>query len=274
MAHLPNMSALALDRAPLVATGARKTSGKNSAGGAASKKQKVDGSDAPATPSAKRTPEQEVAREASAKKAREERAEFKKKLDERIEELLRRKQIKNGEKGWVPHKRGSDGNFVDPNPDQSCCTTGGRLGDVLPEGLRRGEASPTPKRAPAAIQDPEAWALAQKEQAEAALLQRMAMSQEEWDAEWGGKRHAQIESIKKRLNGYERYRHHMPLGRRSEGGQCTTRPVTPNHNDRRYSKRGWAGAVRQWTEQVQSAWGGRPGDARWHRTPSRLKESE
>lgn len=201
MAHLPNMSALALDRAPLVATGARKTSGKNSTG--ASKKPKVDGSDGPATPSARRRPEQEVAREERAKKAREERADFKKKLDERIEELLRTQEIKEGEAGWVPQARDSDGNFVDPNPDQSCCTTGGRLGDVLPEGLRRGEASPTPKRAPAAIQDPEAWAL-----------------------------------------------------------------------DRRYSKRGWAGAVRQWTEQVHRAWGDRPGDARWHRTPSRLNELE
>lgn len=122
MAHLPNMSALALDRAPLVPTCARKTKGKSPKGESASKKQKADDNDAPVTPSTKRGLEQQAAREESAKKAREERADFKKKLDERIKELIRTKKIERGEKGWEPTKRDSNGDFADPNPGQSCCT--------------------------------------------------------------------------------------------------------------------------------------------------------
>ena len=251
MAHLPDLSALALDRAPLVPTGAPKR-GKGSKGGA-SKKQKID--DAPATPRTKRRREEEAAkREEQAKKARDEREAFKTALDNRIEELLRTKKIKKPKKGgWVPTERDDDGNFVDPNPDQSCCTTGAP---------------------PAEIEDPEAWAIAQKKQAEAELQRRMDMSPHEWTKACGGKREAQIERLKQTTRAYKRYRHFVRPSERRGDMRNTTHPVTPDYNDRNYSKRGWAGAVRQWTDRVHGAWGSRPDDPKPHRTSNRAKAPE
>ena len=240
MAHLPDLSALALDRAPLVPTGAPKR-GKGSKGGASKKQKTDDAPNAPATPRTKRRREEEAAkREEQAKKARDEREAFKTDLDNRIAELLRTKKIKKPKRGgWVPTERDDDGNFVDPNPDQSCCTTGAP---------------------PAEIEDPEAWAIAQKKQAEAELQRRMDMSPEEWTKACGSKREAQIERIKKTTRAYKRYRHYVSLRDREESKRTTEHPLTPNYKDRRYSNRGWAGAVRQWTRLLDAAWNDQRGE--------------
>ena len=182
--------------------------------------------------------------------ARDERGE---EISERIDELLK-KGVEGDEPraGWEPRGDGQ-GRVIDPAPAERCCT-GGALSDQLPEGLRVANATAAPA-APRVIEDPEAWAAAQQAEKEQALQMRMSMSEEEWNATYGDKRRASVENIKKSLNGYKRYRHHVPLKRRQEFERWHAHPVTPDANDRRYSKRGWAGAVRKWTELVQQSWG-------------------
>jgi len=278
MAHIPDLGALALGN--LVPTGAgkqkkpqddpdsqqarKKQNSPPPALVAGAKQKSSDGVGGPSAKKAKRAAEAEA------------RAQFRAELEGHIRDLLDAETISDGEDDeWKPKRDPKTKEPIDPNPDQRCCTaaTGSRLEDHLPEGLRAATDEPAtppkPASAPRAIEDPEGWALAQQEQEDAAMQKRVAMSQEEWMEACGGKRQAQIESIKKSLNGYKRYRHYVPPRRRSEGKRTTTHPVTPDHNDRRYSKRGWAGAVRQWTDRVHGAWGSRPDDPKPRRAPNR-----
>lgn len=281
MAHVPDLGALSLSR--LVPIGARKKKAQEEPANASARKKqnspppalvaglKKKSSGDVGGPSAKKVKKEEEA---------EARAKFKEELDEHIRDLLKAKKVSDGEDdGWKPERDPKTDEPIDPNPDQRCCTatTGSRLEDHLPEGLRavadEPAAPPKPASAARVIEDPESWAQAQQEQEDAAMQKRVAMSQEEWMEACGGKRQAQIESIKKSLNGYKRYRHYVPPRRRSEGKRTTTHPVTPDHNDRRYSKRGWAGAVRLWTDRVHTEWGSRPNDPKPRRASNRAKES-
>lgn len=249
---LPNMSALALHPHASVPTGAPKKKARTASPGSSRESgngnktgrtsPKPDGGSEPKKP---RTQSPQTGGEKE-----DERGEA---IRRRIEELL-----DNGVEGdepragWEPHRDGQ-GRVIDSAPAERCCT-GGALSDQLPEGLRVANATAAPA-APQVIEDPEAWAAAQQAEKEQALQMRVGMSEEEWKATYGDKRRASVEKIKKSLNGYKRYRHHVPLKRRQEFERWRAHPVTPDANDRRYSKRGWAGAVRKWTELVQQSWG-------------------
>lgn len=282
MAHVPDLGALSLSR--LVPIGARKKKAQEEPANASARKKQ--NSPPPALVAGMKKKSSGDVGGSSAKKAKKEeeaeaRAKFKEELDEHIRDLLKAETISDGDDdGWKPKRDPKSKEPIDPNPNQRCCTvtTGSRLEDHLPESLRAAtdepETPPTAAPAPRVIDDPEGWAQAQQEQEDAAMQKRLAMSQEEWMEAYGGKRQAQIESIKKSLNGYKRYRHYVPPRRRSEGKRTTTHPVTPDHNDRRYSKRGWAGAVRLWTDRVHGEWGSRPDDPKPRRAGNKAKASE
>ena len=281
--HVPNMSALALHPHPSVAIGAKKKKPDDDDGDKAGKAAKTPTSPTPsALAAAANNPPQGTKQKGApaddgvdAKKQKtdqeKERAEFKKKLEERIKELISDGTIDDGEKGWTPT---SDKKKYDPDGERCCAHTGSRLEDHLPEGLSSVPAQVASPKSPSVpkkeIEDPEAWERSQQEQAEAELKKRMDMSPEEWTKACGGKREAQIERIKKNTRAYKRYRHYVRPSRRQESKRNTTHPLTPDHNDRRYSNRRWAGAVRTWTSRLDAAWNDRPDDPK----PEEEHESE
>ena len=207
MAHLPNLSALALDAHALWPIGARKRPPAQAKGRPPSKKQRP------------------------AREGEETRRAFERALNKRIDGLVKGGQISAGKAGWKPDP-GSDSDpdsdadeSTGPKPHEGCCT-GGRLEDHLPEGLRTAYEPPSPA-ARRVINDPEALAIANEALAKAALQLREVMTQEEWVSKYGAKRMAQIASIVRAL-----------------GGSPACKP--PDPLDQRYSKRSWNGAVRRW----------------------------
>jgi hypothetical protein len=250
--RLPNMSALALHPHASVPTGAPKKKARTTSPGSSrgSGNGNKTGRTSPGPDGDKNRKKPKTQPPQNEDEARDERGE---EIRRRIDELLK-KGVEGDEPraGWEP-RRDDQVRVIDPAPAERCCT-GGALSDQLPEGLRVANATAAPA-APRVIEDPEAWAAAQQAEKEQALQMRMSMSEEEWNATYGDKRRASVENIKKSLNGYKRYRHHVPLKRRQEFERWHAHPVTPDANDRRYSKRGWAGAVRKWTELVQQSWG-------------------
>tara|TARA_B100001057_G_scaffold375231_1_gene379987 strand:- start:2099 stop:2893 length:795 start_codon:yes stop_codon:yes gene_type:complete len=200
-----------------------------------------------------RGPKSKKTKEGEGEEQEEPLDENSKAIQNRIEELLALGVKGDDPKaGWKP-LRDSQDRVINLPPADPCCT-GGTFAEYLPEDLRVAKAPPKPVE-PRVIDDPEAWAAAQQAEKEEALLMRMRMSEEEWNAMHGDKRRKQIESIKKGLDGYKRYREHVPLKRRQDVKSWTTHPVTPDASNRRFSKRGWAGAVRTWANLVQQSWG-------------------
>lgn len=251
--RLPNMSALALHPHASVPTGAPKKKARTTSPGSSrgsGSGSKRGGTTSPGPGGGSNTKKSKTQPPQTGGEEEDERGEA---IRRRIEELLG-EGVEGDEPsaGWEPHRDGQ-GRVIDSAPAERCCT-GGALSDQLPEGLRVALATAAPA-APRVIEDPEAWAAAQQAEKEQALQVRVGMSEEEWNASYGDKRRASVENIKKSLNGYKRYRHHVPLKRRQEFERWHAHPVTPDANDRRYSKRGWAGAVRKWTELVQQSWG-------------------
>ena len=250
--RLPNMSALALHPHASVPTGAPKKKARTASPGSSrgSGNDNKRGGTSPKPGGGSESKKARTREPQNEDEARDERGE---EIRRRIKDLLE-KGVEGDEPraGWEPHRDGQ-GRVIDSAPAERCCT-GGALSDQLPEGLRVANATAAPA-APQVIEDPEAWAAAQQAEKEQALQMRVGMSEDEWNATYGDKRRASVEKIKKSLNGYKRYRHHVPLKRRQEFERWHAHPVTPDANDRRYSKRGWAGAVRKWTELVQQSWG-------------------
>jgi hypothetical protein len=251
------MSALALHPHASVPTGAPKKKPKTTSSGSSSGSGNGNKQRRATSPIPDGGPDRKKAKTGEGGKEKEEKDEPR---DERGEEIRRRirellEKGVEGDKpraGWEPHRDGQ-GRVIDSAPAERCCT-GVALSDQLSEGLRVALATAAPA-APRVIEDPEAWAAAQQAEKEQALQMRVSMSEEEWNATYGDKRRASVENIKKSLNGYKRYRHRVPLKRRQEFERWHAHPVTPDANDRRYSKRGWTGAVRKWTELVQQSWG-------------------
>ena len=192
MAHLPNLSALALDAHALRPIGARKRP--------------------PAAPGPKGRPSKKP--RPAAHEGEETSREFEKALNKRIEQLLKDKTISKGKVGWMPDPDSDPDadESTGPKPHEGCCT-GSRLEDHLPEGLRTAYEPPSPA-ARRVINDPEALAIANKALAEAALQLREVMTREEWVSAYGAKRMAQIASIVRELGGSPACKPPDPLDQR------------------------------------------------------------
>ena len=253
MAQLPNMSALELrHHPPVVGTGAgqkNKPSGDSS--DTRSKKPKTAIQQGTKRPD--KNDDDDDEKEKKQQKIAERNA-FKEALDERINALLRDKQLTKGEGGWVP-KYDKNGKPIDPNPNERCCN---KTGSFLSAELQATGAwsekavqDRTRSRRPEHMRDEAELEMAMRAQREAAMRKRQQMTDGAWLIEFGAERAAQIERLKLTMEAYELFLKEVPVEER--GAYAEAAP--PDPMNKLLSKRNWQAAVTKWAAVLNQKWG-------------------
>jgi len=246
------MSALGLRHHPsVVATGAgKKNKPSGDSSGTRSKKPKT------AIQQGTKRPEKNDKNDDDEKKKQKiaERNAFKEALDERVNELLAKGELSDGEGDWAP-EYDDNGKLLDPNPNQSCCN---KTGSFLSVGMQATGAwsekavlDRTRSRRPEHMRDEAELEMAMRTQREAAMRKRQQMSDGQWLMEFGAERHAQIERLKNTLEEYALFLQAVPMEQR--GAYAEAAP--PDPMNKLLSKRNWQAEVSRWTHFLKRKWG-------------------
>ena len=244
MAQLPNMSALGLRHHPsVVATGAgkkKKPSGDSS--GTPAKKPK------PATQQGTKRPDKNDKNDDDEKKKQKiaERNAFKEALDERVNQLLAKGELSDGEGDWVP-EYDDNGKLLDPNPNQSCCNKNSSTGAWSEQAV----LDRTRSRRPEHMRDEAELEMAMRTQREAAMRKRQQMTDGQWLMEFGAERHAQIERLKNTLEEYALFLQAVPMEQRGAYAEA----AGPDPMNKLLSKRNWQAEVSRWAQFLKQKWG-------------------